>query len=66
MSGRYVKVADDRVALELTPDEWAVALDALLKTHNERNNDYTPWNKAALGRTVAKMKDAASQLRRAG
>lgn len=66
MSGRYVKVADDGVCIELTPDEWAVALDALERVQADQSNGYSPWNRGALTRTVRKLTAAAVQLRRTG
>lgn len=66
MSGRYVKVAEDGVLVELTPDEWAVALDALERAQADRGNGYSPANRSALTRAVRKFGDAAGQLRRAG
>jgi hypothetical protein len=51
------------VALALTPDEWAVSLDALEKAHSDRDNGYSPANKGALYRSVRKFLDVADQLR---
>lgn len=63
MPGRYVKIGDESVSIELSPDEWAVALDALQRVQVDRDNPYSPWNRAALSRTVRKLTDAASQLK---
>lgn len=61
---RYVLVPDGQVSIELTPDEWAVALDALEKAHADRvNNGYSPPNKAALYRAARKFAEASEQLR---
>ena len=63
---RYVLIGDGQVSIELTPDEWAVALDALEKKHSDRDNGYSPANKGALYRIVRKFTEAASQLRKEG
>lgn len=72
---RYVLIPDGQVVIELTPDEWAIALDALEKAHADRTGviaaatgtpPYSPSNRGALYRVVRKLNDAASQLRKEG
>jgi hypothetical protein len=59
---RYVLVPDDSVIVPLTPQEWAVALDALEKVHSDRDNGYSPVSKTSLYRVVRKFAEAANQI----
>ena len=59
---RYVLVPDNAIIVPLTPDEWAVALDALEKAHSDRDNGYSRASKGALFRVVRKFAEAANQI----
>lgn len=63
MPGRYVLIQDGAVSIELTPPEWAVALDALEKSHSNAENGYSPASRGALYRTMRKFQEAAEQLK---
>ena len=60
---RYVEIADSQICIALSPDEWAVALDALNRVQVDRGNPYSPNNRSALTRAITKLDNASEQLR---
>lgn len=61
---RYVEVErEDGVLIELTPHEWAVALDVMETVHSDTANKYSPYNRAAIWRAVEKLRRGQEQVR---
>lgn len=56
--------SDENVLIELAPNEWAVALDALERVQADYGNGYSAHMRQALARAVRKVQDARDQLTR--
>lgn len=54
--------SDENVLIELAPNEWAVALDALERVQADYGNGYSAAMRQALARAVRKVQDARDQL----